>query len=147
VGAITRLFPNAVILHAVRDPIDTGFACFRQLFASGNETLYDLADIAAEYGRYRAMMDHWAQVLPGRAVDVSYEALVADPQGQIRWLVTEAAGLPWDAAALRFFERQGAVATASAAQVRRPIYGSSVQRWRRHEAALRPLIDGLAGLT
>jgi tetratricopeptide (TPR) repeat protein len=143
VGAIARMLPNAVILHAVRDPIDTGFACFRQLFASGNETLYDLADIAAEYRRYQTMMDHWARVLPDRVVDVGYEALVADPEGEIRRLVTQAAGLPWDGAALRFFEREGAVATASAAQVRRPIYATSVQRWRRHEAALAPLIEGL----
>ena len=61
VGLIRLLFPRAVILHAVRDPMDTGFACYRQLFTSGNETLYDLADIAAEYGRYRGLMDHWAR--------------------------------------------------------------------------------------
>jgi hypothetical protein len=143
VGAIARLYPNAVILHAVRDPIDTGFACFRQLFASGNETLYGLADIAAEYRRYQAMMDNWRAVLPGRVVDVSYEDLVADPGRAIRRLVTQAAGLPWDAAALRFYEREGAVATASVTQVRRPIYATSVARWRRHEAALSPLIEGL----
>ena len=145
VGAIVRMFPDAVILHAVRDPIDTGYAAFRQLFASGNETLYGLADIAAEYRRYRAMMARWASVLPGRVSDISYEALVAEPEPQIRRLVVEAAGLPWDQAALRFFEREGAVATASATQVRRPIYATSVQRWRRHEAALKPLIDGLTG--
>jgi cytochrome c-type biogenesis protein CcmH/NrfG len=143
VGAIARMFPNAPVLHAVRDPIDTGFACFRQLFASGNETLYGLADIAAEYRRYRAIMDHWREVLPGRVIDVGYEALVADPKREIRRLVTEAAGLPWDDAALRFFKRKGAVATASAVQVRRPIYATSVARWRRHEAALAPLIEGL----
>jgi tetratricopeptide (TPR) repeat protein len=143
VGAIARMLPNAVILHSVRDPIDTGLACFRQLFATGNETLYDLADIAAEHRRYQALMDHWRQVLANRVIDVDYEALVADPERQIRWLVTEAAGLPWDPAALRFFEREGVVATASAAQVRRPIYATSVHRWRRHEAALAPLIAGL----
>jgi tetratricopeptide (TPR) repeat protein len=143
VGAIAGMFPNAVILHAVRDPAATGFACFRQLFVSGNETLYDLADIAAEHRRYQGLMAHWAQVLPGRIVDVGYEALVADPERQIPWLVTKAAGLAWDPAALRFFERERAVATASAAQVRRPIYAGSIDRWRRHEAALAPLIEGL----
>jgi hypothetical protein len=137
------LFPRAVILHAVRDPMDTGFACYRQLFTAGNETLYDLAEIGAEYVRYRQLVDHWAAILPGRAVEVSYEALVADPGQQIPALVTEAAGLTWDPAALRFHERAGGVATASASQVRRPIYRSSVQRWRRHAERLQPLVDAL----
>jgi tetratricopeptide (TPR) repeat protein len=143
VGLIHLLFPRAVILHAVRDPVDTGFACYRQLFTSGNETLYDLAGIGAEYAHYRQLMDHWATVLPGRVVDVAYEALVADPQAQIPALVTEAAGLVWDPAALRFHERAGGVQTASASQVRRPIYQSSVQRWRRHAGRLEPLIQAL----
>jgi hypothetical protein len=137
------LFPRAIILHAVRDPMDTGFACYRQLFAGGNETLYGLADVGAEYVRYRGLMAHWAAVLPGRVTDVSYEALVADPERRILALVTEAAGLAWDPAALRFHERAGGVATASAGQVRRPIYGTSVQRWRRHAARLGPLIAAL----
>jgi tetratricopeptide (TPR) repeat protein len=143
VGLIHVLFPRALILHAARDPVDTGFACYRQLFASGNETLYDLAEIGAEHRRYRQLMDHWSAILPGRMVEVSYEALVADPDRQIAALVTEAAGLTWDAATLRFYERVGGVATASATQVRQPIYQSSVQRWRRHADALEPLIAAL----
>lgn len=142
VGLIHLMFPGAAILHAVRDPIDTGFACYRQLFASGNETLYDLADIAAEYGRYRALMDHWATVLPGRVTEVGYEALVADPERQMRSLIA-AAGLAWDPAVLRFHERAGAVTTASASQVRKPIYKNSVARWRRYADALKPLVAGL----
>jgi len=143
VGLIGVLFPRAAILHAVRDPADTGFACYRQLFVQGNETLYDLAEIGAEYVRYRELMDHWRAVLPGRVTDVGYEALVADPPAQIRALVTQAAGLPWDPATLRFHERDGGVATASASQVRRPIYPGSVQRWRRHAERLGPLIAAL----
>ena len=143
VGLIHVLFPRATILHAIRDPVDTGFACYRQLFTSGNETLYDLADIGAEYTRYRELMAHWAAVLPGGVTEVSYEALVADPGTSIRELVTEAAGLPWDRATLAFHERPGGVGTASASQVRRPIYASSVERWRRHAQGLRPLIAAL----
>ncbi|THD80704.1 MAG: sulfotransferase family protein [Phenylobacterium sp.] len=138
VGLIQLIFPRAVILHSVRDPMDTGLSCYRQLFASGNETLYDLAGIGAEYRRYREVMDHWRAVLPGRVVEVDHEALVADPEAAIPALVA-AAGLPWDPATLRFFERDGAVATASASQVRRPIFQGSVQRWRRYEAELAPL--------
>jgi hypothetical protein len=138
VGLIHLLFPRAMILQAVRDPMDLGFACYRQLFVSGNETLYDLGDIAAEFGRYRELMDYWASALPGRVTDVSYEVLVADPETQIHDL-TEAAGLAWDPAVLDFHQRAGAVTTASAAQVRQPIYASSVARWRRYAVQLKPL--------
>ena len=143
VGLIHLLFPKATILHAVRDPMDTGFACFRQLFASGNETLYDLAEIGAEYRRYRGLMDHWAAVLPGRVREVSYEPLVAEPKAQIQALVTGAAGLAWEPATLAFHERAGAVQTASASQVRRPIFASSVGRWRRHAERLGPLAEAM----
>jgi tetratricopeptide (TPR) repeat protein len=143
VGAIALMFPNAVILHAVRGPLDTCLSCYRQLFASGSETLYDLAEIGAEYVAYRQVMDHWRAVLPGRLVDVDHEALVADPEAQIRRLVTEACGLAWNDACLAFHQAGGAVRTASSAQVRRPIFTGSIARWRRYEAHLGPLIAAL----
>ena len=143
VGAIALMFPRAVILHAVRDPVDTCLSAWRQLFSEGGETLYDLAEIGAEYRLYRQMMDHWARVLPGRVVEVDHEALVADPEARIRWLVTEACGLPWDDACLSFHEAPGVVRTASAAQVRQPIFRTSLQRWRRYEPHLGPLFEAL----
>jgi hypothetical protein len=143
VGMIALMFPRAVIVHSVRDPVDTCLACYRQLFADGNETLYDLGQIGAEYVGYRAVMDHWNAVLPGRVIDVSHEALVADPQGQIRWLVTEACGLDWDPACLMFHRTKRPVRTASVAQVRQPIFTTSLQRWRRYEKHLGPLFEAL----
>jgi Flp pilus assembly protein TadD len=143
VGMIHLMFPQATILHAVRDPVDTGLACWRQLFARGNETLYDLSEIGAEQLRYAAMMSHWRNVLPGRVVEVRYEDLVADPEASIRWLVTDVCGLPWTADCLRFHETHRAVGTASADQVRRPIFRTSVERWRRYEAQLGPLLSAL----
>ena len=143
VGMIHLMFPRAVILHSLRDPADTGFACFRQLFAAGNETLYDLDQIGAEYVGYRAVMDLWRDLLPGRVIDVSHEALVQDPETQIRWLVTEACGLTWDPACLDFHRTQRSVRTASVAQVRQPIFTSSLQRWRRYERHLGPLFQAL----
>ncbi len=143
VGAIALMFPNAVILHSVRDPVDTCLACFRQLFAGGAETLYDLGEIGAEYVAYRSMMDHWRHVLPGRVIDVSHEALVARPDAQIRWLVTEACGLTWDPRCLNFHETARAVTSASTAQVRQPIFRTSLQRGRRYEGRLGPLLDAL----
>ena len=143
VGAIALMFPNAVILHAVREAADTCLSCYRQLFATGAETLYDLAEIGAEYVTYRRLMEHWRTVLPGRVIDVDHEALVADPDRRIRWLVTEACGLPWNDACLAFHEAAGPVRTASSSQVRQPIFATSIQRWRRHEARLGPLLEAL----
>jgi tetratricopeptide (TPR) repeat protein len=143
IGAIHLMFPRAVILHARRDAADTCLANFRQLFATGNELSYDLGDIGRDYVRYRAVMDHWGQVLPGRVIDVDHEALVADPEARIRWLVTEACGLAWDDACLRFHETRRAVRTASVAQVRQPIFTTSIQRWRRYENHLGPLFEAL----
>jgi len=143
VGAVARMFPRAVILHAVRDPMDTCLSCYRQLFADGAETLYDLADIGAEYVVYRQVMAHWARVLPGRVIEVDHEALVTDPEARIRWLVSEVCGLPWNDACLAFHEAGGAVRTASSAQVRQPIFRTSLDRWRRYESHLGPLIAAL----
>ena len=143
VGAIAMLFPQAVILHAVRDPLDTCLSCWRQLFAHGAETLYDLAEIGAEYVAYRETMEHWRAVLPGRVTDVDHEALVADPERGIRWLVTEAARLAWNEACLDFPTAGAAAPTASSAQVRQPIFRTSLQRWRRYEPHLAPLIEAL----
>ncbi|HEY3890045.1 MAG TPA: sulfotransferase [Caulobacteraceae bacterium] len=143
IGLIHLMLPKAVILHSVRDPVDTCLACYRKVFQTGNETTYDLADIGHEYVRYREMMDHWARVLPGRVIDVSHEALVTDPEARIRWLVTEACGLDWDPACLRFYETRRPVRTASVAQVRQPIFTTSVERWRRYEKHLGPLFEAL----
>jgi tetratricopeptide (TPR) repeat protein len=143
VGAIALVFPRAVILHTVRDPVDTCLSCFRQLFAQGAETLYDLGDIGAEYVAYRQMMDHWRQVLPDRVVDVDYEAMVDKPEESIRWLVTTACGLDWNDACLRFYETRNPVRTASSAQVREPVFRASLNRWRRYEHHLGPLFAAL----
>ncbi len=142
-GLIQVLFPRATIIHVQRDPVDVGFACFRQLFTEGNETLYDLMEIGQEYVRYRQLVDHWKAVMPGRIAEIGYEALVGDPPSQIRALVTEVADLPWDERVLRFQEREGGVTTASSSQVRRAIYGTSVRRWRRYADHLQPLISAL----
>jgi tetratricopeptide (TPR) repeat protein len=143
IGLIHLMLPKAVILHSVRDPVDTCLACYRKVFQTGNETTYDLADLGREYVRYREMMDHWAEVLPGRVIDVGHETLVNDPERQIRWLVTEACGLDWDPACLRFYETRRPVRTASVAQVRQPIFTTSIERWRRYEKHLGPLFEAL----
>jgi thioredoxin-like negative regulator of GroEL len=143
VGLIHTMLPNAVILHSRRDPVDTCLAAFRKVFKSGNETTYDLAEIGAQYVRYREMMAHWEDVLPGRVVHVRHEDLVGNPDCGIRWLVTEACKLKWDDDCLRFHKTTRPVRTASIAQVRQPIFKTSIERWRRYEKHLGPLFEAL----
>jgi tetratricopeptide (TPR) repeat protein len=143
IGMIHLMFPNATILHSVRNPVDTCLACFRQLFRTGNETTYDLCDVAGQYARYRQMMAHWEAVLPGRVVDVVHEDLVTDPDRKIRWLIEDACKLKWDDNCLHFHQTKRSVRTASVAQVRQPIFSSSVQRWRRYADHLGPLLQAL----
>ena len=141
-GMIHLCLPKATIIHSVRDPLDTCLGCYKQLFATGNETTFDMAMIGQHYQRYRRLMDHWQRVLPGRVIEVVYERLVADPESEIRRLLA-ACGLPWHEGCLRFHETQRPVRTASMVQVRRPIYRTSVGRWRRYEHLLAPLLEAL----
>jgi tetratricopeptide (TPR) repeat protein len=142
VGMIHLMFPTSVILESTRDPVDTCLSCYRQLFTEGNETLYDLGQIGRAYVRYRRVMEHWERVLPGRVIRVAHEKLVADPDGQIRWLV-DACNLDWDPACLRFYETAGVVRTASAVQVRLPVFSTSIGRWARFANELEPLLKAL----
>jgi hypothetical protein len=82
-------------------------------------------------------------VLPGRVIRVEHEKLVADTEGQIRWLVADACKLDWDPACLRFYQTEGSVRTASAAQVRRPLFLTSIGRWARFASELEPLLKAL----
>jgi len=139
---IRAMFPDAVVLHAVRDPVETALGCFRQLFASGNETLYAFADIAAAYRAYRGVADHWRSARPELMVDVEHARLIGDPEGAIRWLVTEACGLPWDVACLDFHRAGRPVRSASAAQVRRPIFAARPYR-ERYAGRIGELLEAL----
>jgi tetratricopeptide (TPR) repeat protein len=143
IGAIELMFPNALILDSVRNPVDTCLSCYRQLFTQGNETLYDLRQIGRAYVRYRRVMEHWDRVLPGRVIRVEHEKLVADPEREINHLVTQICKLQWEPACLRFHEAAGAVRTASAAQVRQPIFQTSIGRWSRFAKELEPLLQAL----
>ena len=135
IGMIHLCLPNAVILHAVRDPVDTCLGGYKRLFQGGNETTYDLALLGRHYVEYRRVMAHWQRVLPGRVIDIVQEDLVRDPENQIRRLLA-ACGLPWDERCLRPHETARPVRTASLNQVRQPIHQGSVQRWRRYEKDL-----------
>jgi tetratricopeptide (TPR) repeat protein len=142
-GLIHLALPNAAIIHTQRDPADTCLSCFSKLFTIGQDYSYDLAELGRYYRGYQALMEHWHQVLPpGRILDVRYEDLVTDPERQARRVVAHC-GLDWDPHCLAFHRTERPVRTASAAQVREPIYRSAVGRWRAYEAYLDPLLTEL----
>jgi tetratricopeptide (TPR) repeat protein len=143
IGLIRLALPNARIIHARRDPMDTCLSCFSKLFAGNLPYTYDLAELGRYYRAYEALMAHWRSVAAQDVMlDVQYEDVVADLEGQARRIVAHC-GLDWDARCLDFHLTERSVRTASATQVRQPIYSSSVGRWRAYEPFLFPLIDGL----
>jgi len=142
IGMIHLCLPNAVIIHSVRDPVDTCLGCYKRCFHTGNETTYDLELLGRHYQEYRRVMNYWQRVLPGRIIDVVYEDLVRDPEPQIRRLLA-ACGLPWDPRCLKPHENPRPVLTASLSQLRSPIHGGAIQRWRRYEQHLGPLLKAL----
>ena len=143
VGLIHLALPNAKIIHSIRDPVDTCISCFSKLFSAEQNHTYDLAELGRYYSRYERLMAHWRRVLPeGSVLDVRYEDVVADLEGQARRIIAHC-GLPWDDRCLSFHRTERPIRTASATQVRKPIYKSAVGRWRVYEEQLGPLLNAL----
>ncbi len=142
IGLIRLALPNARIVHVRRNPMDSCYGMYRTLFRSGYPFSYDFDDLASYYVAYQQLMDHWRRVVPGTILDVSYEALVEDQETVSREIVRYC-GLEWQPACLDFHENQSAVATASSAQVRRPVYRDALHRWHRYESQLAPLVRRL----
>lgn len=143
-GLVHVLLPGCHVVHCTRDPADTCLSCFMTYFANGHEFSHDLTHLGGYYRDYQRLMAHWRSVLDVRVLDVKYEDVVADVEGQARRLLAFV-GLPWDERCLRFHETKRNVPTASSAQVRRPLYASSVGRWRHYEKHLAPLTRALQG--
>ncbi len=139
VGLIALLFPQAKILYTVRDPMDNCLSIFQNNFRGRHTYQHDMNSLAFYYREQERLMVHWKAVLGDRILTVSYEDLVADFENQTR-RVLDFLGLPWEEACLRFHENRRIVHTASKEQVNKPLYNTSVQRWRRYE----PHLHGLA---
>jgi len=142
-GLIHLALPEARIIHTVRDPADTCLSCFTKLFSAEQNHTYDLGELGHYYKRYERLMAHWHRVLPpNRILDVRYEEVVGDLECQARRIIAHC-GLPWDDRCLSFHETVRPVRTASASQVRRPIYTDAVGRWHVYERELGPLLGAL----
>ena len=141
-GFLGLLFPNAQVIHCVRDPLDTCLSCYLTSLQHGIAFTHDLGHLAAFYRDYRRLMDRWRAVLTIPMLEIRYEQVVQDTEGEARRM-TEFLGLPWDARCLRFHENPRHVGTSSAGQVRTPIYRSSIGRWRQYEPRLGELVTAL----
>ena len=144
VGLIHLLFPNAKFINTMRDPVDTCLSAFTKLFKDDMPHSYDLGELGRYYGKYRELMEHWNAVLPeGVLTTVQYEDVVADTEKEAKRLIGFL-GLPWDKKCLDFHKSDRPVKTASVAQVRKPIYKGSVQRWKKYGDGLQKLVDSIA---
>ena len=141
-GLIQLLFPLGRVIHCQRDPLDTCISCYMTDFATGQDFSFSLPSLGHFYRQYLRMMEHWREVLDLPILQVQYEDLVNDLEGQTRRML-EFLGLPWDENCLRFHENRRFIATASNQQVRNPIYKRSIGRWRNYERHLGPLREAL----
>lgn len=145
VGLIHLALPNARIIHVRRNPVDCCMSSYSLNFANprGVAYTYDLAELGRHYRAYEGLARHWAEVLPpGVMLEVQYEDVVDDLEGQARRIIAHC-GLEWDERCLAFHEADRPVKTASAAQVRQPIYRSAIGRWQPYREHIRPLLEAL----
>lgn len=142
-GLISKILPGARVIHTRRNAMDCCFSIYTRLFLQPVHYAYDMTELGRYYTLYQDLMSHWRETLPkGSMTDVDYEDVVADLDNEARKLI-EFVGLDWQDTVLEFHNQKGAVKTASAAQVRKPIYKTSIERWRPYEKHLGPLIDEL----
>ena len=141
-GLIQRLFPQARIIHCIRDPLDTCLSCYFQNFSGHHPYAHDLSMLGKYYREYSRLMRHWETVLEIPMMNLHYEELVSNQEPVSRAIV-EFCGLEWDDACLQFHKNQRAITTSSYDQVRQPMYTKSIGRWKSYEEHLDPLITAL----
>ena len=142
VGLIRLLLPSARAIHCRRNALDTCLSCYFQRFRTGHEFSYELRHLGSCYQNYERLMAHWCHVLSDHILELDYETLTDELEPSARNLLAFC-GLEWDDRCLEFHRTQREVATASNWQVRRPVYRSSVGRWRNYETHLGPLRQAL----
>jgi len=141
-GYMHWLWPQAPIIHVVRDPLDTCVSCFFQNFTHGQNYSFDLTHLGLFYQEYRRLMRHWSEDLKGAVTEVHYERLVEDPESSIRRLL-ERCDLSFETACLSFHSTERVVETASFRQVRQPLYRHAIGRYKAYAAYLLPLARAL----
>lgn len=141
-GLIAQLFPGVRVIHCTRDPRDTCLSIYFQRFNQGHPYAWDLQDMAFYYREYQRLMHHWQGVLEIDMIEVNYETVVGNLEQEARRMVAFL-GLEWDERCLHFHESDRMVVTSSYDQVRRPLYNTSVGKWKLYERHLEPLLREL----
>ena len=144
-GLIALCLPGAKIIHCRRDPVDTCLSCWTKNFNDAHAYSRSLTELGLYYREYHALMEHWQEVLPTKLMNVDYESYTTDLEESARKIV-DFIGLRWDPRCLEFHSVERPVRTASLWQVRQPIYRTSVQKWRKYQEHLGPLLDALGPL-
>ncbi|MEE8294903.1 MAG: tetratricopeptide repeat protein [Sphingomonadales bacterium] len=144
VGLLNLIFPKAKVINIVRNPVDTCLSAYTKLFKDDMPHSYDLGEMGRYYMMYEDIIAHWLKVLPkGYMMQVNYEDVVNDTEGKAKELI-DFVGLPWDDACVSFHKSKRPIKTASVVQVRKPVYKSSVERWKNYgEKNLKPLLEAL----
>jgi hypothetical protein len=132
--------PKAKIIVLNRDPLDTCYAIYKQLFTNAYPFSYQLDELAEYYVAYHRLMEHWKTVLPDAIYTVDYETLVSNIDDESRKLV-DFCGLEWQSQCLKFYENKEASTTASTVQVRQPVYQSSIGKWHGVKEQMQPVVD------
>jgi len=138
------LFPQARVIHCRRNARDNALSIWLEDFNANQHYATDFGDLACLRAGYERVMAHWRQALPLAVLDVDYEALVADLEGESRRIV-QFLGAPWDRRCLDFHLNERAVRTPSRWQVRERIYSRSVKRWRLYAPYLADLLENIHG--
>ena len=141
-GLLAEVFPSAKFIHCSRNPMDNCFSIFKLAFTDDQDYAHGLKSLGDHYRLYKGLMDQWAELYPQRILDVRYEDTVSNIQEQCVRLV-EFLGLAFEPEMLEFYSTERLVRTPSASQVRKPIYKSSVQAWKKYERHLQPLAEAL----
>ncbi len=141
-GLIARAWPNARIIHLGRNPMDACFSMYKQVFTWAYKFSYSLDWLGRYYVAYDRMRNHWRALLEDRMIEVEYESLVTDPEGQTRILLDKL-GLDFEQACLDFDKNKAPSATASSVQVREKVHSHSVNKWTRFSRQLQPLREHL----
>jgi len=141
IGLIKTLFPDARIIHCQRNPLDNCISLFFHYFI-GLKCSFELTELGQYYLDYQRLMSHWQNLFPGEILNLQYEELVMDQEAVSKQLI-DYLGLEWDAKCLDFHNNERVVMTVSNMQVRQPMYKNSMNRWKRYEKHLQPLIEVL----
>ena len=142
IGLIKLILPNAKIIDIRRSSMSACFACYKQLFAEGQEFTYDLKDLAGYYNNYVELMDHWNKVLPNQILSINYEDVVNNFEESVNEIL-KYCEIPFENECLEFYKSKRSVKTPSAEQVRQPIYKSGMDYWKNYETYLDELKNNL----